>query len=144
MPFPGPAGGWKEENLFSLLLLPPIMRAFVSLIFAGASFPLVGVMVLRMNLMQLRYTLMHGLLLGAQMAAILIIRILRNYDNVFMQHLAQFLHHSSFSRTGTAGNSYYQHALHRLKFSRFGSPGERYYISDIGHAGNKQQQPFES
>ena len=44
------------------------MRAFVSLIFAGASFPLVGVMVLRMNLMQLRYTLMHGLLLGGALA----------------------------------------------------------------------------
>ena len=50
--------------LFSLLLLPPIFRAFISLLFAGAAFPLAGVMVLRMNLLQLRYTLMHGLLLG--------------------------------------------------------------------------------
>ena len=54
--------------LFSLLLLPPIFRAFISLLFAGAAFPLAGVMVLRMNLLQLRYTLMHGLLLGGALA----------------------------------------------------------------------------
>ena len=54
--------------MFSLLLLPPIFRAFISLLFAGAAFPLAGVMVLRMNLLQLRYTLMHGLLLGGAFA----------------------------------------------------------------------------
>ena len=54
--------------MFSLLLLPPIFRAFISLIFAGAAFPVAGVMVLRMNLLQLRYTLMHGLLLGGALA----------------------------------------------------------------------------
>ena len=54
--------------MFSLFLLPPIYRAFISLLFAGASFPLAGVMVVRMNLMQLRYALMHGLLLGGSLS----------------------------------------------------------------------------
>ena len=54
--------------MLSLLLLPPILRAFVTVIFAGLSFPLAGVMVVRMNLMQLRYTLMHGLLLGGALS----------------------------------------------------------------------------
>ena len=54
--------------MLELLLLPPIMRGFVTLLFAGLSFPLAGVMVIRLNLMQLRYTLMHGLLLGGALA----------------------------------------------------------------------------
>lgn len=50
--------------MLSLLALEPIYRALIALCFAGFSFPVAGVMVLRLNLIQLRYTLMHGLLLG--------------------------------------------------------------------------------
>ena len=54
--------------MFSLLALPPIFRALVALALAGASFPLAGVMVVRQNLLQLRYALMHGLLLGGALS----------------------------------------------------------------------------
>lgn len=55
-------------GLFNLLALGPIYRALAALVLAGLSFPLAGVMVIRLNLMQLRYTLMHGLLLGGALA----------------------------------------------------------------------------
>lgn len=51
-----------------MLALAPVWRALAALVFAGASFPLCGVMVLRLNLLPLRYTLMHGLLLGGTIA----------------------------------------------------------------------------
>jgi len=54
----------KMGNLFSMLLLPPIFRAFIALLFSGVAFPVAGVMVIRQNMLPLRYTLMHGLLLG--------------------------------------------------------------------------------
>ena len=43
------------------MLLPPILRGLVAILAAGAAFPLTGVMVLRLNLLPIRYTLMHGL-----------------------------------------------------------------------------------
>ena len=51
-------------KLFSILLLPPIYKALISLMFAGFAFPLTGVMITRLNLLSVRYTLMHALLLG--------------------------------------------------------------------------------
>ncbi len=50
--------------MLSLLMLAPVQRALVALLFAGASFPLAGVMVIRLNMLLLRYTLMHALLLA--------------------------------------------------------------------------------
>ena len=50
--------------MLELLLLPPIFKGFIAMVAAGLSFPLTGVMVVRMNLLPLRYTLMHGLILG--------------------------------------------------------------------------------
>ncbi len=47
-----------------LLLLPPILKGFAALLAAGAAFPLTGVMVMRLDLLPLRYTLMHGMILG--------------------------------------------------------------------------------
>jgi zinc transport system permease protein len=43
----------------------PILRGFAALIVAGCAFPLAGVFVLRLNLVTLRFTLMHAALLGA-------------------------------------------------------------------------------
>jgi len=54
--------------LLELLALPPILKGFVSLLFAGASFPLAGVMVIRLDLLPLRYMLMHALILGGAFA----------------------------------------------------------------------------
>ena len=47
-----------------LILYPPVLRALVLLLISGFTFPLGGVFILRMNLLPMRYLLMHGVLLG--------------------------------------------------------------------------------
>ncbi|MFW5690087.1 MAG: metal ABC transporter permease, partial [Spirochaetota bacterium] len=47
-----------------MLTYPPILRGLLALAVAGLSFPLTGVLVLRMNLITLRFALMHAALLG--------------------------------------------------------------------------------
>jgi len=54
--------------MLNLLTLPPIFKAFIALILSGISFPLCGVMVLRLDLVPLRYALMHGVILGGALA----------------------------------------------------------------------------
>lgn len=56
------------KNFLSLFLLEPVFRGFFALLISGASFPLCGVMVLRLNLIPLRYMLMHGVILGGAIA----------------------------------------------------------------------------
>ncbi|NLC93766.1 MAG: metal ABC transporter permease [Treponema sp.] len=51
-----------------LFSLPPILRGFIAMIISGASFPLCGVMVLRLDLVPIRYMLMHGVILGGAIA----------------------------------------------------------------------------
>lgn len=55
-------------TLINLLQFPPILRGAVVLLVAGAIFPLVGVFVLRLNLITLRFALMHSSLLGSAVA----------------------------------------------------------------------------
>lgn len=55
-------------NLFRFLGYAPVLRGFVALLVAGAVFPLTGVLVLRLNLITLRFMLMHGTLLGGAIA----------------------------------------------------------------------------
>lgn len=55
-------------NVLSYLAYPPIVRGFIVLLVAGAAFPLTGVFVLRLNLITLRFMLMHGTLLGGAVA----------------------------------------------------------------------------
>ena len=83
--------------MFDLLLLPPIYRALLTLMFAGSTFPLAGVMVLRLNLMQLRYTLMHGLLLGGALSLALDLPSLPVYLAVCVLTVLLVLH---MSRSG--------------------------------------------
>lgn len=52
----------------ALLAYPPILRGFLVLLAAGGCFPLIGVFVLQLNLVPLRFTLMHGALLGGALA----------------------------------------------------------------------------
>lgn len=54
--------------LFEALSVAPIARGLVAVLIAGASLPLAGVLVLRLELVTLRFTLMHGALLGAAIA----------------------------------------------------------------------------
>ncbi|MFA6857802.1 MAG: metal ABC transporter permease [Treponema sp.] len=42
----------------------PVVRGFAAMLIAGAAFPLCGVMVLRLDLISMRYMLMHGVILG--------------------------------------------------------------------------------
>ena len=52
-------------SILQALSYPPILRGFLALILAGCFFPLAGVFILRLNLVTLRFTLMHAALLGA-------------------------------------------------------------------------------
>lgn len=54
--------------MIELLLLPPIFKALIALLVGGLCFPSCGVMVLRLNLVPLRYALMHGVILGGAIA----------------------------------------------------------------------------
>lgn len=54
--------------MVELLSYAPIQRGFLVLIAAGFAFPIVGTYLLRMNLLPLRFMLMHGALLGGAMA----------------------------------------------------------------------------
>ena len=54
--------------MLSLLSLAPIFRALIAIILSGISFPLCGTMILRLDLVPLRYALMHGVILGGAIA----------------------------------------------------------------------------
>lgn len=56
------------DRLLMLFSLAPIFRGFIAMVISGAAFPLCGVMVLRLNLVPLRYMLMHGVILGGAIA----------------------------------------------------------------------------
>lgn len=56
------------NRMIMLFSLPPILRGFIAMIISGASFPLCGVMVLRLDLVPIRYMLMHGVILGGAIA----------------------------------------------------------------------------
>lgn len=63
-------------DFLSTLTLAPILRGFVAMILSGASFPLCGVMVLRLQLVPMRYMLMHGVILGGALSLALSLPIL--------------------------------------------------------------------
>ena len=50
--------------MLDLLTYPPVLRGLILLAVSGFTFPLGGVFILRMNILPLRYLLMHGVLLG--------------------------------------------------------------------------------
>ena len=50
--------------MLDLLTYPPVLRGFLLLMISGFTFPLGGVFILRMNILPIRYLLMHGVLLG--------------------------------------------------------------------------------
>lgn len=64
------------EKIYLLFSLPPIYRGFFSLLISGISFPLCGVIVLKMNLLPIRYMLMHGVFLGGAISLALNISII--------------------------------------------------------------------
>jgi len=54
--------------MLDLLSLPPILKGLILLIIAGIAFPVTGVYLLRLNLLLLRFMLMHGAILGGAVA----------------------------------------------------------------------------
>ena len=56
------------STLLEALAVAPIARGLAAVLIAGAALPLAGVLVLRLELVTLRFTLMHGALLGAAVA----------------------------------------------------------------------------
>ncbi len=57
-------------TLLEALSLTPILRGCLVLVFAGLIFPVSGVFIVRLNLVPLRFTLMHGSLLGGIIALV--------------------------------------------------------------------------
>jgi zinc transport system permease protein len=58
----------ETKRMLELLLLPPMLKAFIAIVVGGLAFPTCGVMVLRLDLVPLRYALMHGVILGGAIA----------------------------------------------------------------------------
>jgi zinc transport system permease protein len=54
--------------MLELLTLSPVIKGLALLIAAGVSFPVTGVYLLRLNLLPLRFMLMHGAILGGAIA----------------------------------------------------------------------------
>ena len=54
--------------MLELLSLKPILKGFIVLTMAGLTFPVTGVYLFRLNLLPLRFMLMHGAILGGAMA----------------------------------------------------------------------------
>jgi zinc transport system permease protein len=52
------------SRILELLALAPVQRGFFAFLIAGATFPIVGVFIVILDLVTLRFTLMHGALLG--------------------------------------------------------------------------------
>lgn len=55
-------------TVFELLAIPSVLRGLLVLLLAGTLFPLVGLAILRFNLLNLRFMAMHGGLLGGAAA----------------------------------------------------------------------------
>ena len=56
--------------------LAPVTRGFIAMLISGFSFPLCGVMLLRLDLVPMRYMLMHGVILGGAISLALNLPIL--------------------------------------------------------------------
>lgn len=54
--------------MLELLSLTPIIKGLIVLALAGLAFPITGVYLFRLNLLPLRFMLMHGVILGGSMA----------------------------------------------------------------------------
>lgn len=52
------------DRFLLLFSLAPVYRGFFAMLLSGIGFPLCGVMVLRLDLVPMRYMLMHGVILG--------------------------------------------------------------------------------
>ncbi len=63
-----------QKIVLEFLFYQPVLRGFILLIVSGFTFPLCGIFILRMNLLPIRFLLMHGVILGGAIGLTL------NYD----------------------------------------------------------------
>jgi zinc transport system permease protein len=63
--------------MLELLTLSPVMKGLILLMVAGVAFPVTGVYLLRLNLLPLRFMLMHGAILGG---VVVFLEPFRRYD----------------------------------------------------------------
>jgi zinc transport system permease protein len=61
----------SPEHIIGLLLLPPVQRAVLALIIAGAIFPIAGVWIVGLNILPVRFAMMHIALLGIALGLLL-------------------------------------------------------------------------
>lgn len=54
--------------MLEIISYPPVLRGFILLCITGSVFPLSGVYIIRMNLLPIRFLLMHGVMLGGALA----------------------------------------------------------------------------
>ncbi len=54
--------------MLEILTYPPVLRGFIVLVISGFTFPITGVYLLQLNLLPLRFMLMHGAILGGAIA----------------------------------------------------------------------------
>lgn len=93
------------SNFLSLFLLEPVFRGFIALLISGFSFPLCGVMVLRLNLIPLRYMLMHGVILGGAIALALnfpLVPAIIIINFILVIFMLLFTHNSDFGFSGAS------------------------------------------
>jgi len=64
----GDKGNEGGKDMVDLFTYPPVLRGFLILLAAGVTFPITGVYLLRMNLLPLRFMLMHGAILRGAIA----------------------------------------------------------------------------
>jgi len=57
--------------MMEILSFTPVWRGLIVLILGGFAFPITGIYVIRMNLLPLRFMLMHGVLLGGAVSLVL-------------------------------------------------------------------------
>ncbi|MFN8479636.1 MAG: metal ABC transporter permease [Kouleothrix sp.] len=58
-------------DIFGLLQLPPVQRAVLALAIAGAAFPIAGVWIIGLNIVPVRFAMMHVTLLGIALGILL-------------------------------------------------------------------------
>lgn len=61
-------GDERRDVVLELLSLTPILKGLIVLALAGLTFPITGVYLFRLNLLPMRFMLMHGAILGGAMA----------------------------------------------------------------------------
>lgn len=111
-----------------LLTLAPVIKGLIAMAIGGIFFPLCGVMVVRLNLIPLRYMLMHGVILGGALALALSIPavpVTVAVNAMLVCTLLAFTKDSTFGfGSGSAGAMVLSMALASLIMHRAGVPAK--------------------